>query len=140
MKKNDKMKICDWSLIVMTVLILLSGIQLEATGSANPTSVLIHIIVGCIFVVLIGWHLYLHFRWSNWIRRIIKQKSPVTRWLLLFLVLTMVSAIVATCHWLLITSHGSIGGLHGKIGFLFVILCMGHAIKRKHSPILYNRK
>ncbi len=52
MKKITKLKICNWSLLALTIAILISGIQLEATHSIGLTSVWIHILIG---VLLWAW-------------------------------------------------------------------------------------
>lgn len=69
MIKAKKLKICDWLLLVATVVILASSIQLEATGSRAVVWVCLHIIVGCLFFANIIWHLYLHFGWKLWLQR-----------------------------------------------------------------------
>lgn len=49
MTKAKKLKLCDWVLLVATVMMLASSIQLEATGSRAVTWVWLHIIIGCLF-------------------------------------------------------------------------------------------
>lgn len=49
MTKAKKLKICDWLLLVATVVMLASSIQLEATGSCAVIWVWLHIIIGCLF-------------------------------------------------------------------------------------------
>lgn len=130
MKKITKLKICDWSLLFLTIAILISGIQLEATHSNGRTSVWIHIIVGLMFSFLVTYHIFLHFGNTNWFAKFHKQKSPVTRilwWVSLF---TFVTGIVALIHWLGTFTHAPIGGVHGKLGFLMIIISAGHIIKR----------
>ena len=61
MKKITKLKICNWSLLPLTVAILISGIQLEATHSIGLTSVWIHILIGVLFIGMATYHVYLHF-------------------------------------------------------------------------------
>ena len=128
MTKARKLKICDWSLLVVTLLMLASSVQLEAFLPAVRW-VWVHIALGCAFFALIIWHIYLHFGWKVWFRKFRKQKSPVTRWLALFGLLTVVSAAVVMVHWAVSFAH-SIGGVHGKIGFVFLILAVGHTVKR----------
>lgn len=130
MIKAKKLKICDWLLLVATVVMLASSIQLEATGSRAVVWVCLHIIVGCLFFANIIWHLYLHFGWKLWLQRLRKQKSPVTRLLAVFGLLTLISAIVASAHWIGSWTHSSLGGVHGKIGFVFVAIAIGHTAKR----------
>lgn len=140
MNKLSKMRLCDWILVGVTIVTLASSIQLEITESSMAGWVWAHVIVSTVFIVLIGWHLYLHFQWRNWVRRISAQKSPVTRWLGLFCCLTLITAIVAFFHWICSYTHSAIGGVHGKIGFVFIALCIGHTVKRLKSPVLKKNK
>lgn len=130
MKKAEKLRLCDWMLVFATVFILASSIQLEVTDSRNIIWVLIHIIIGSLFFANIVWHLYLHFGWKSWVQRLRKQKSPVTRWLTVFALLTLISAFIALFHWIGTYTHSPIGGIHGKIGFVFLIIVIGHTAKR----------
>ena len=130
MTKAKKLKICDWSLLVATIAMLASSIQLEATGSRAIVWVWLHIIIGCLFFANIIWHLYLHFGWKSWLQKFRKQKSFITRWLAVFAFLTIISAIVASAHWIGSWTHSSLGGVHGKIGFIFIAIAIGHTVKR----------
>lgn len=130
MTKAKKLRLCDWMLVFATAFILASGIQLEATDSNSIAWVWIHVIIGCLFFANIVWHLYLHFGWKSWVQRLRKQKSPVTRWLAIFALLTLISALVAIFHWISTYTHSPIGGIHGKIGFVFIALAIGHTVKR----------
>lgn len=130
MTKAKKLKLCDWVLLVATVMMLASSIQLEATGSRAVTWVWLHIIIGCLFFTGITWHLYLHFGKKSWLQKFRKQKSPATRWLAIFAVLTIISALVAFFHWAGSHIHSPIGGLHGKIGFIFLAIAIGHTVRR----------
>lgn len=135
MKKIIKLRICDWSLLVMTVLMLASSIQQEGWWFGMGF-VWIHIVLGILFFLLIGWHLQLHFQWKNWFVRLKQQKSHVTKWLAVFGALTLLTAIVATVHVLNTLQHTTIGGVHGKFGFIFIALAIGHAVKCKAYKIL----
>lgn len=130
MKKITKLKICNWCLLMLTVAILISGIQLEATHSSGLSPVWIHIAIGVLFMVFIGWHIFLHFGKSNWFSKFHKQKSQVTRILWWIALVTFISGIVAAIHWIGCFTHAPIGGVHGKIGFLMIILSIGHICKR----------
>ncbi len=129
MKKLTKLKICDWSLLAITVVMLLSSIQLEATHCEGVGWVIAHIMLGMVFMGGIVWHLYLHFQWKSWLKRLRSQKSPVTRWLAVFGLLTLLTAIVAMVHWLTVAIHSPVGGVHGKLGFIFIALVIGHTVK-----------
>lgn len=137
MTKAKQLKSCDRLLLIITILMLASSIQLEATAGRSVWWVWIHIIVGCCFFANIIWHLYLHFGRKSWIERLRKQKSPVTRLLAIFGLLTIISAIAAFFLWVGPQTHTSPGGWHGKIGFIFIALAIGHTIKRIG---FYNRR
>lgn len=130
MIKAKKLKTCDWLLLVATVVMLASSIQLEATGSRAVGWVWLHIALGCLFFANIVWHIYLHFGWKSWLLKFRKQKSPVTRLLALFALFTIISALLAFLHWAGSYIHSPIGGLHGKIGLIFIAVAIGHTIKR----------
>lgn len=130
MTKAKELRLCDWMLVFATTFILASGIQLEATDSRNIIWVLIHMVIGSLFFTNIVWHLYLHFGWKSWIQRLRKQKSPVTRWLTVFALFTLISALVALFHWIGTYTHSPVGAIHGKIGFVFIALAIGHTVKR----------
>lgn len=130
MSKIEKLRLCDWVLVFATAFILASGIQLEVTDSRSIAWVLIHIIIGSLFFSNMVWHLYLHFGWKSWIQRLQKQKSPVTRWLAIFALLTIISTFVALFHWIGTYTHSPVGAIHGKIGFVFITLAIGHTVKR----------
>ena len=130
MKKIVKIRICDWGLLVLTVAVLASGVQLEATDSRSLTTVWVHVAIGLAFVAAVAWHVFLHFGRNNWFARFRKLKSQATRvlwWAYLALVL---SGIVACAHRLITFAHSPIGGVHGKVGFLMLVLAIGHIAKR----------
>lgn len=60
MEKPAKLRMCDSWLLVLTVLMLASGIQLEATAGAVAAWVWAHIGLGIILVLCIIWHIRLH--------------------------------------------------------------------------------
>lgn len=130
MKKITKLRICDWSLLVLTIAILISGIQLEVTHSSGLTSVCVHIITGLLFMGLAAYHVFLHFGNSNWLTKIRRQKNQLTRILWWVSLITLITGIAATVHWLVAFNHAPIGGIHGKLGFLMILLSSAHIIKR----------
>ncbi len=131
MKKIQKLRICDWTLLVFTVLIFVSSIQLEATGCSGYLSVWLHVIIGLIFTSLVFWHIYLHFGRSNWFAKFNKLKKPVTRLFWYFFLITIALGLATFVHWLSAAHHSPLGGLHGKIGlFLMLTFAIGHIIRR----------
>ncbi|WP_286085306.1 hypothetical protein [Duncaniella freteri] len=130
MKKSKKLSICNWSLIILTIIITISSIQLESTHSQDEQWIWFHIVAGTMFVTAIIWHLYLHFNWKSWIKCLHKQKSLSTRWLAAFGALTFLSAVATLVHWFATYTHSPIGGIHGKFGFVFLILSIFHTTRR----------
>ena len=129
MTKVQKLKICDWTLAILLPIVLASSIQLEATSSSGIFPVILHIIVALPFICLIVWHIFLHFQWKKWLTKFSNLKVP-TRILWWLYILALVSGIVAFIHWLIESRHSTLGGIHGKIGFLMIALAIGHTIKR----------
>lgn len=139
MNRITKLKICDWSLLIITAATLASGIQLESMGAEAPQSwVGVHIAVCTLFMGLCAWHIQLHFNRSNWFARFSKVKSPVTRALWWVGLLTLLTGIIAAIRWIASPGHSPIGGIHGKIGFLMILIAMGHIVKR--IKFFKNRK
>ena len=129
MKKITKLKICDWLLLVVMVMVLASSIQQEGWWLGLPF-VWLHIALGIVFFLFIGSHLKLHFQWKNWLEKLMQQKSHVTKWLAALGALTLLTALAATVHMFITWQHSAVGGWHGKIGFMFIALTIGHAVKR----------
>ena len=139
MKNATKLKVCDVWLSRILILILASGIQLEVTSGKYAWSVWLHIVLGIILTVLSCYHIYLHYRTGNWFVRFAKNKNVITRILWWIFLLTAVTGIMATFLWIGHNGHTSIGGVHGKIGFLMVIFGVIHAArhirKRKQKSL-----
>lgn len=131
MKQIVKLKICDWSLIPISIVMLASGIQLEALSGEGMLWIYVHICIGVVFTTLCGWHIWLHFKWNNWFERFHKMKSQVTRILWWIALITFLTGIAATIQWFAHSVHTSLGGIHGKLGFLMILLIIAHALKRR---------
>lgn len=82
-------------------------------------------------LVLVVLHLHLHFGWSRWAAKIKKLKSKPTQWLSLLFVLIFAMSLVAFAHTIPQMVHSPIGAIHGKIGFAFLLFCIGHTIHRR---------
>lgn len=135
MKKINRFKLCNWSLLILTVIALISGILLECLHGAPLCGIecsvftTIHIIVCIAFMVLVWWHLWLH--WSKvgeWLHRIKSHHSPGFKLTALFFFLTFLTGLVCIPLWIK-CGHIGIGGVHGKLGFIAIILLLPH-IKR----------
>lgn len=129
MNTAEKLMICNRLFGLTLILMLASGIQLEATAGRYAWLVWVHIALGIILSVLSICHIYLHYRFSNWFVRFAKNRNKVTRVLWWVFLLTAVSGIAATMQWLVENGHSPIGGVHGKIGFVMVIVAIIHAAK-----------
>lgn len=129
MTKGEKLKICNWSLAILLMLILGSSIQLEMSGGETFVFVIVHIVVALLFMTMIINHIYFHFNWNGWLKKFSKQKVP-TRILWWLYLLTFLSGFVALVHWAVTATHSPVGGVHGKIGFLMLLFAAGHFIKR----------
>lgn len=125
-RRIAKLRLCDVTLLSLTIIMLVSSIQLEITGGNSPLWVWAHIVAGTLFVIGILWHCQLHFGNKGWLRRLRKRYS----WLASFFLLTLVSAAVATAHWLTVGLHSMPGAVHGKIGFIFLAIVIGHTARR----------
>lgn len=79
---------------------------------------------------MVAYHVFLHFVTSNWLTKIRKQRSHVMSIMWWMTLASLVTGIVSTIHWLSTFSHAHIGGVHGKLGFLMIILSLGHICKR----------
>lgn len=131
MTKKTKLKICDWSLLFLTIAILVSGLQLEISPNGRVMWVWIHIVLGTVFTGVILWHIQLHRNHvtkKQSMSHIHRKKHPFLG-ILFFLML--ISGIVATGHWVGTYIHSTIGGIHGKFGFLFIITIMGHVWRNR---------
>lgn len=125
MKKKTQLRLCGYLLLALLLMAAASSIQLEATGG-NPVWVWLHVVVCSIFISVIIWHVCLHLRW-----KVMTDKPGWLRWILSVGLLMSISAIAATAHWLAMPHHSVIGAIHGKIGFIFLILALVHAIRHR---------
>lgn len=130
MKKSEKLRICNWSLLALLVLTLASGIQLEVIHGGSVLYVWCHIVIAILFTAFAVYHIELHFGWKKWFSKFDKLKSNVTKILWWLFLLTVLSGVVALIHWLTADGHSPIGGVHGKIGFLMIAFAIGHTAKR----------
>ncbi len=140
MKKITKLKLCAWVLAALTIVMLASGIQLEINPAGLPLWVWLHIVFGIAFFAFIFWHLALNRSAVRMMCSKAKSKIPKkgTRWLSAFFLLTLISAVVATVHWCINPVHSTIGGIHGKIGFVFIVMVIVHTCR--HSGFFGLKK
>lgn len=130
MTKTLQLRICNFALLVFLVIMLVSGIWLEATSGRSFAMVWLHVATGIIFFALIGWHIYLHFGRKNWFRRFAKLRKRLTAVLWWVTIITLISSFVALFHRVDSYTHSTLGGVHGKLGFLMLIIAIIHTIER----------
>ncbi len=125
---SEKFKLCNRILGCTLVLTLASGIQLEVTSGRYACSVWVHIILGILLTGISFYHIYLHYKTGKWFSRFAKNRNTVTRILWWTFLFTVISGVAATVHWIA-GGHSPIGGVHGKIGFLMVLVAGFHVAK-----------
>ena len=136
MTKANKLKICNITLLLVALPMLISSIQMEVSGGKPLANfgfaeyMAIHAVLGSVMIGLLLTHLYLHFGWQHWPQKIKKLKNKPTKLLCACFLLMLVSGIVSFLHNVASMSHSIIGAIHGKIGFVFLAICIGHIIKR----------
>ena len=129
-----RLKRCNRILGFGLLLMLASGIQLEATSAIYPWSVWVHIILGIILTALSFYHIFLHYRRTNWFARFAKNRNTVTRILWWVSIITAITGIAATAVWIDHNHHSHLGAVHGKIGFLMTLLAIIHILRKKKTP------
>lgn len=74
-KHSKKLRICNRTLAVTTMAVLLSSIQLEATDGSSTSLVWLHIAVCSLMTALVTRHIYLHFKWVKWESRLFGSRN-----------------------------------------------------------------
>lgn len=133
MNQAQRLKTCNHTLGVTLLLTLASGIQLEATSGRYAWSVWLHIALGTVLPILSLYHIYLHYKKGNWFARFAKNRNKTTRILWWVFQLTVLTGIAAVFIWIGGDGHTPLGGVHGKIGFLMVIIAIIHVSLHKHK-------
>ena len=137
MKKTSKIRFCNAGLMATGLLALLSSIQMEACGGNDPCGLsfvslaCLHAAVGTVMLSLVVWHLQLHFGSGGWLFKIKQLKKRPTKMLCVLFAVTVVSCFMAIAHFIAQETHAPVGAIHGKIGFLFLLFCLGHTVKRR---------
>lgn len=131
MSQSIKPKICNRTLGCILILMLASGIQLEATSGEYDWSVWCHIALGLLLCLASVYHIYLHYKTGNWFSRFARNRNRTTRILWWTFLLTAVSGIAATVVWIVDEGHSPLGGVHGKIGFIMAVIAVVHVVGHK---------
>lgn len=131
------MRICNKGLLWLSLPMVATSIALECAGggSCGPLPflwlVVAHVAVSVLMMLMVTAHVYLHFGWQSWITKWRRLKSRPCRWLAVVALLTLVSGMAATALWCAAPAHTTFGGVHGKIGYIFILLAAGHTLKRR---------
>lgn len=128
-----KLKICNRLLGLVLLLILASGTQLEITSGRYAWSVWTHIVLGIALTGLSFYHIYLHYRRSNWFARFARNRNTSTRVLWWVFLLTAVTGVIAAVAWIASPEHTPFGAVHGKIGFLMFIVAIVHVARHRRA-------
>lgn len=135
MGKIKKLSICNLLLALIAILMLLSSVQMEVCGGKGlwvlsfSTWMYLHCILGTLMFILVVEHLYLHFGKTKWSSKF-KGLKEQTKWLCAIFSILFIFSVIAFVRIIVLTTHSPIGAVHGKIGFLFLLFCIGHTIKR----------
>lgn len=138
MNKRNKLRVCNLALLLSVIPVTASGILLECSGGRDICGISFnvcvwwHVVLSSAMLLFVFYHLYLHFGSSGWGMKTKRLKSPVTRWLVGVSALLLVSSVAAFVSWWMLPAHSTLGGIHGKIGFFFILLAVGHTVKRKN--------
>lgn len=133
----NKLKICNISLLAITPAVLATSIILEASHGESVLGlkfnfwVIIHLVAVLVMTGLVCWHLRMNWgKISGWAKKISGKASGASKALAILIALTVLTGLAAIPQWL-IHGHSTVGGIHGKIGFLFIIVCLIHTIHHR---------
>ncbi len=138
MTKIEKLKICDWTLVVVLIFEIASSFIMEfkhgrdLLGIPSRSWTAIHIALSLGMFALMVWHLYLHYGFSGWWSKICKLKIALSKWLFAISAFVLTSGLIVSVYWLMhYRSHVKkmVEIAHGKIGFLLLALCVWHIIR-----------
>lgn len=133
----NKLKICNISLLAITPAVLATSIILEAShgaallGMSFNVWVILHLVAVLVMTGLVCWHLRMNWgKLSGWAKKISGKASGASKALAILIALTVLTGFFAIPQWL-IHGHSTVGGIHGKIGFLFILVCLIHTIRHR---------
>lgn len=135
--KKTTLTITNLLLVALLILSAASSIILESAGGEdlrlirNSALVVAHITVTLILFAVAYNHVKLHFgsfsRWPSFFKKTKRQN----RWLFWMVVVTLMTGILAIFTYS-IHGHSPLGAIHGKIGFLALVLMFLHLLHRRH--------
>jgi len=119
------------AILVFATSVLVEDLHGEAwMGMANHFWVATHAVSGILMAILVFAHLRLNWaKISAWLTRFKKSPNKVTKALFILSIISFVSGFAAIFTFFT-SGHGPVGGIHGKIALVFLIISIGHFIKR----------
>jgi len=136
MNKKETLRLCDIALLIVAILVLASSIQMEASKGEDFAGIpfvgymIVHVVLAIAMFALVIYHLYLHFGWKEWIAKLRKTPKRATRILSVVTLIALLTGVAAFIVLMVNMRHTSLGGVHGKFGFLMIVIALGHTIKR----------
>lgn len=133
----NKLKICNISLLAITPAVLATSIILEASHGESVLGlkfnfwVIIHLVAVLAMTGLVCWHLRMNWgKISGWAKKFTGKASGASKALAILIAFTALTGLASIPQWL-IHGHSPIGGVHGKIGFLFILIAIIHTIRHR---------
>ena len=93
--------------------------------------VILHLIAVLAMTGLVCWHLRMNWgRISGWAKKFTGKASGASKALAILIAFTALTGLAAIPQWMF-HGHSTVGGIHGKIGFLFILVCLIHTIRHR---------
>ena len=125
------------ALIVVGVLTAMSSILLECIAGKDFMNITfrvwvwLHIIICLSCLSMVIYHLYIHWgNLSNWFRKVRNLNSGATKWLSWLSLITFLSGIIVAVIFITGAEHNPLGGIHGKVGLVVILISIFHTKKR----------
>lgn len=132
--KKRQLLICNYSLLLVMVIVVASGIVLECIhgkefmGIGNHTLKWTHIIMSIALIALAWWHVRLNWNSAgNWAKRFASHRSRGFQLTAILFLATALTGLVSIAIWLT-HGHTVFGGVHGMIGFVCALFVLSHII------------
>ncbi len=134
--KKSRLNVINLSLIVLLAVTTASSVILECTGGKDLPAlhsgalVLLHVAVTLALMILSYLHIKAHFgQTSQWRGRFRKTKRQ-NKWLLWITAITLLTGIAAIFTYFAF-GHTPFGAIHGKIGFIALLIMLLHLLHRR---------
>ena len=136
--KKKLLRICNFSLLLVSPVTLASGILLESLHGTSCFGIeagvwtVLHIILALSLTAFVLWHLALNWQGvRQWPGRFRRHRFRRFRLAVVLFLLTAVTGILAVPLWSS-CGHGGFGGWHGKLGFAAAFFVLLHIVQHRH--------